>query len=65
MHIKNFSPFMKFFFLKVYFIFISENQILLKIIKINKFNHKYWLGKSYFMLGISIKTLFYFSRISI
>ena len=41
--------------------FHLDDQILLTIIKINKFNHKYWLRESYFVIGISIKTLFYFS----
>ena len=31
----------------VYRIFISNDEILLTIIKINKFNHKHWSKKSY------------------
>ena len=40
--------------------FVSDDQILLTIININKFIHKYWPIKLYFVIGISIKTLFYF-----
>ena len=39
----------------MYCIFISDDEILLAIIKINKFNYKYWPRKSYFVIGISIK----------
>ena len=43
-----------------YCIFISDDEILLPIINTNKFNHKYWSRNSYFVIGISIKTLFSF-----
>ena len=39
---------------------ISDDKNLLTIIKINKFNRKYWPRKSYFMIGISIKRFFIF-----
>ena len=43
-----------------YYIFIWDDEILLAIIKINKFNHKYWPRKSFSVIGIPIKTLLYF-----
>ena len=42
-----------------YCIFILDEN-LLAIIKINKFNNKYWPRKSFSVIGISIKMLFYF-----
>ena len=47
-------------FVPINIVFSLDDQILLTIVEINKFNHKYWPRKSYFMIGISIKTLFYF-----
>ena len=44
----------------IYSIFLSDDEILLKIININKFNHKYLPIKSYFVIGISLKRLFFF-----
>ena len=43
-----------------YSIFILDDQILLKIVKINKFNHKYWPIKSYFMISILITVIISF-----
>ena len=43
----------------MYRIFVSDDEILLTIIRINKFNHKYWPRKLYFVIRISIKTLFF------
>ena len=39
----------------VYCIFISDDEILLTTAKINKFNHKYWPRKSYFVISILIR----------
>ena len=43
-----------------YCIFISDDKILLTMIKTNKFNDKYWPRQSFFMIGTPIKIIFYF-----
>ena len=36
----------------IYCIFLWDDEMLLTIIKMKKFNHKYWPRKLYFVIGI-------------